>query len=226
MAERTKAKVLYFSSRENVPQGAFVVDGNIVFGTPEKNTVICKADELYIPGEHNLQNALAACAMAMVMNVQPAIIRHTFRTFEGVEHRIEFVCEKNGIAFINDSKGTNVDSSLRAVRAMTRPTVIILGGYDKHCDFTPLCEEMLNCPIVHAVLIGDTAKQFDETLRKVGFTSFEHAGYDFKAAIERAYKAAPEGGCALLSPSCASFDMFKDYEERGRVFKKLASELQ
>ena len=226
MAQRTKAKVCYFSSREEVSYGAFVRDGRIVFGSGEDVTPVCPADELKIPGEHNLQNALAATAMAMSAGVPAPVLRHTFRTFEGVEHRIEFVCEIDGVRFINDSKGTNVDSTLRAVRAMTAPTVLILGGSDKHTDFTPLCEEILRCPIDHCVLIGETAKQFEETLEKVGYHAWEHAGYDFDKAIQRSFELAEKGGNVLLSPSCASFDMFTDYEARGRIFKEKVRALE
>ena len=226
MAEHTCAKIVWFSSRSEVPYGAFVRDGKTVFGTPEKYTAICETNEIYIPGEHNLKNALAAAAMAMVSEVPAPVIRHTLRTFRGVEHRIEFVRELDGVRFINDSKGTNVDSTIQAVRAMTRPTALILGGYDKHTDFTPLCEEILKTPIEFIVLIGDTAKQCEETLEKVGFHAWEHAGYDFEKAIRCAFAHSKEGGNVLLSPSCASFDMFADYEARGRIFKEIVNRLE
>lgn len=226
MAEHTRAKVVWFSSREEVEYGAFVRDGMIVFGTRRDARNVCAADEVYIPGEHNLRNALAATAMAMAVEIPAPVVRHTLRTFKGVEHRIEFVRELDGVQFINDSKGTNVDSSIQAVRAMKRPTVLILGGYDKHTDFTPLCEEMTKCPIIAAVLIGATAKQCEETLEKVGFHAWTHAGYDFEAAVRMAFDRAPEGGTVLLSPSCASFDMFDDYEARGRIFKEIVGRLE
>ncbi|MBQ8507011.1 MAG: UDP-N-acetylmuramoyl-L-alanine--D-glutamate ligase [Clostridia bacterium] len=226
MAAHTKAKVLWFASREEVENGAFVKDGKIVFGTPARTVPVCDVSEVFIPGEHNLRNALAATAMAMAAGIPAPVIRHTLRTFKGVEHRIEFVRELDGVQFINDSKGTNVDSSIQAVRAMKRPTVLILGGYDKHTDFTPLCEEILKAPIEQIVLIGATAKQCEETLVKVGFTAFEHAGYDFDKAVSRAFELAREGGAVLLSPSCASFDMFEDYEARGRIFKEIVNRLE
>ncbi len=226
MAKRTKSTVVWFSSREEVSYGAFVKDGNIVFGTPTRFKPICKADEVYIPGEHNLRNALAATAMAMSAEVPAPVIRLTLRTFKGVEHRIEFVRELDGVRFVNDSKGTNVDSSIQAVRAMKRPTVLILGGYDKHTDFTPLCEEILKAPIESIVLIGDTAKQCQDTLEKVGFRNWAHAGYDFELAVNMAFERAKDGGTVLLSPSCASFDMFDDYEARGRIFKEIVNKLQ
>ena len=164
--------------------------------------------------------------MAMVAGIPGPVIRHTLRSFKGVEHRIEFVRELDGVQFINDSKGTNVDSSIQAVRAMKRPTVLILGGYDKHTDFTPLCEEIVKCPIERVVLIGATAKQCEETLEKVGFHAWEHAGYDFEKAVRRAFELAQDGGTVLLSPSCASFDMFDDYEARGRIFKEIVNRLE
>ena len=109
---------------------------------------------------------------------------------------------------------------------MKRPTVLILGGYDKHTDFTPLVEEILKTPIVHIVLIGATAKQCEETLEKLGYHAWEHAGYDFEKAVNLAFERASEGGTVLLSPSCASFDMFKDYEVRGREFKRIVKDLE
>lgn len=226
MAAHTKAKIAWFSSREEVEFGAFVRDGMIVFGEKKDPQSICPADEVYIPGEHNLKNALAASAMAMVAGVPAPVVRHTLKTFRGVEHRIEFVRELDGVRFINDSKGTNVDSSVQAVRAMKRPTVLILGGYDKHTDFTPLCEEIVKNPIESVVLIGATAKQCEETLEKVGFHNWEHAGYDFEKAIRCAFDRAQAGGTVLLSPSCASFDMFEDYEARGRIFKEIVNRLE
>ena len=226
MADRARCRILWFSSRNPVPEGAFVQDGSIVFGTPAANKPVCRPEEIYIPGEHNLKNALAATAMAMAAGIPAPVVRHTLRTFRGVEHRIEFVRELDGVRYINDSKGTNCDSTFQAVRAMDRPTVLILGGSDKHVDFTPLCEEITRCPITHCVLIGKTAQQWQDTLEKVGYHSWTRAGYDFKAAIETARSLAVPGGNVLLSPSCASFDMFSDYEERGRIFKDIVNQME
>ena len=226
MAERAKCRPIWFSSRNPVPFGAFVLDGTIVYGTPEDHKPICAASEVYIPGEHNLQNALAAAAMAMAADIPAPVIRHTLKTFKGVEHRIEFVRELDGVRFINDSKGTNVDSTLQAIRAMDRPTVILLGGSPKKADYTALGEEMLKHPIEHAVLIGETAREIQAALDKVGYTHYTHAGNDFRRAIELCFELAPEGGNVLLSPSCASFDMFDDYEARGRIFKGIVNALE
>ena len=226
MANRVHCRVAWFSSLNPVPCGAFGQDGKIVYGTPQDCKSVCPVAEVCIPGEPNLKNALAATAMAMACGIPAPVIRHTLRTFKGVEHRIEFVRELDGVRFINDSKGTNVDSTIQAVRAMDRPTVLILGGYDKHTDFTPLCEEILKCPISRIVLIGETAKQCEQTLEKVGYHAWTHAGYEFKKAVELAFEQANPGGSVLLSPSCASFDMFKDYEERGRIFKDIVNAME
>ena len=226
MANRVRCRVAWFSSRDEVPYGAFVQNGTIVFGTPQDNKTVCAVDEVFIPGEHNLQNALAATAMAMTAGIPAPVIRHTLRTFKGVEHRIEFVRELDGVRFYNDSKGTNSDSTIQAVRTMNRPTVLILGGDDKHADFTELCQEITRRPISRIVLIGKTAKQFEETLEKVGYHEWTHAGFDFKKAVHTAFALANSGGNVLLSPACASFDMFDDYEQRGRIFKDIVNALE
>ena len=226
MANRAHCKVSWFSSHNVPPFGAFVVDGVIVYGTPDRNVSICKASEVFIPGDHNLQNALAAVAMTMAAGIEPAIIAHTLKTFKGVEHRIEFVRELDGVRFINDSKGTNVDSTIQAVRAMDRPTVLILGGSPKKTNYVPLGEEILKTPIVHIVLIGETAKEIQKALDVVGYRDYIHAGYDFKRAVALAREICPRGGNVLLSPACASFDMFDDYEARGRIFKGIVNAME
>ena len=226
MANRAKCKIAWFSSKHPVPFGAFVRDGMIVYGEGESAQPICAASEVYIPGDHNLQNALAAAAMTMAAGIPAPVIRHTLKTFKGVEHRIEFVRELDGVRFINDSKGTNVDSTLQAIRAMDRPTVLILGGSPKKTNYLPLAEEILKCPIEHIVLIGETAREIQQALDAVGYARYTHAGYDFKKAIELCFELAPSGGNVLLSPSCASFDMFDDYEARGRIFKGIVNQLE
>ena len=223
MAQRVKeAKVCWFSRLRDVEFGAFVRDGMIYFN----DTPVCRADEVYIPGPHNLENALAATAIAMCAGVDAQTVAKTLKTFRGVEHRIETVRMLDGVTYINDSKGTNVDSTIKAIQTMTAPTVLILGGSDKKTDFTPMAEEMLKGQISAAVLIGDTAQQLKDTLEKVGFANVTMAGYDFGKAIDEARKLAVSGGNVLLSPACASFDMFTDYENRGMIFKQIVNALE
>ncbi|MGN1368729.1 MAG: UDP-N-acetylmuramoyl-L-alanine--D-glutamate ligase [Aristaeellaceae bacterium] len=223
---QVKAQVMLFSRQQEVESGAFVRGGIIMTRFGGAETAICPADELYIPGPHNLENALAAACVATACGVSAGVIAHTFRTFRGVEHRIEFVRELEGVRYINDSKGTNVDSTIKAIQTMNRPTAIILGGYDKHCDFTPMVKEMLASEFIReAVLIGVTADQIERQCRENGYTCL-HRAATLKDAIDQCRALSAEGWNVLLSPACASFDMFSDYEARGRIFKELVNELK
>ncbi|MBR6966562.1 MAG: UDP-N-acetylmuramoyl-L-alanine--D-glutamate ligase [Clostridia bacterium] len=226
LSRKVPSHVLKFSRRKEVREGAFVRDGSIFLRMDNSEKRICRTDEVYIPGPHNLENALGAVCVAGAMKVPVPVIRHTLKTFRGVEHRIERVRELDGVTYINDSKGTNVDSTIKAVQTMTEPTVIILGGYDKHTSFEPLAREIANSPSIrHAVLIGETAQLIRSALERAGFRETEPAE-SLGQAVELARKAAGKGWNVLLSPACASFDMFKDYEERGRVFKEIVGNLQ
>jgi len=223
-AKEAKSHVVWFSGTREPPEGAFVKDGLIVLGTPERCEAVCRADELKIPGLHNLENALAATAVAWAMGVKSADAAKALRAFGGVEHRMEFVRELDGVRYVDDSEGTNADSTVKAVQAMNTPTVLILGGSDKKNDYTALCQAIVASGFIRrVVLIGQTARQFDETLRRAGYPAeaVHHAGADFRAAVERARALAEPGGCVLLSPACASFDMFRNCEERGDIFKDI-----
>ena len=221
MAKGLAAKIAWFSRTQEVSCGVWVRDGMIVLNLGDGEKAICRADEVFIPGPHNLENALAAVTIAGAMGVAPALMAPVLRTFRGVEHRIETVRELDGVTWINDSKGTNVDSTQKAIATMTRPTVLILGGSDKKVSFDPLAQTIIEAPqIEHCVLIGDTAEQIRTALERVGYTAYTMTGYDFDACLAACRSLARPGGCVLLSPACASFDMFKDYEDRGRIFKE------
>lgn len=221
MAKGLAAKIAWFSRREAVPCGAYVQDGVIMLNLNGEAEAICRAEEVYIPGPHNLENALAAVTIAGAMGVPGSVMAQVLRTFRGVEHRIETVRVLDGVTWINDSKGTNVDSTLKAIATMTKPTVLILGGSDKKTTFDPLAKAIVEAKqIVHCVLIGDTAEQIRDSLERAGYTTYTMAGYDFDACLAASRQLAVHGGCVLLSPACASFDMFKDYEDRGRIFKE------
>ncbi|MEA4999126.1 MAG: UDP-N-acetylmuramoyl-L-alanine--D-glutamate ligase [Candidatus Limiplasma sp.] len=225
MADKLKARVALFSRTRPVEQGAFIEDGKIIWRWDGVSKPICDADQILIPGPHNLENALAATAMAASHGVPAAVIRHTLQSFTGVEHRIEKVRVLHGITFINDSKGTNVDSTIKAVQSMKAPTVIILGGYDKHTDFLPLAKEIEQSGMIdHVVVIGETARQITETLQGIGYQAITHAT-SMEEAVETARGQAVSGGNVILSPACASFDMFTDYEQRGRIFKEIVHRL-
>ena len=227
MAEGLKARIAWFSRRETVDFGAYVQEGWIMLHAGNGARPVCRCEEVRIPGAHNQENALAAVAITGVMGVEPGVMRDVLRTFQGVEHRIETVRELDGVTWINDSKGTNVDSTRKAIETMTRPTVLILGGSDKGASFEPLAKAVKAAPqIVHCVLIGDTAQKIGDALARASYTAFTDAGHDMDRCIALCRDTARPGGCVLLSPACASFDMFTDYEDRGRVFKKKVMALQ
>lgn len=221
MAKGLKARVAWFSRREKVPFGAYVEDQHIVLKLGEGEQRVCRCDEVYIPGPHNLENALAAVTIAGVMGVPCETMREVLKTFKGVEHRIETVRELDGVTWINDSKGTNVDSTQKAIATMNRPTVLILGGSDKKVSFDPLAKSIVEAPLIeHCVLIGDTANQIKDALDRAGYSAYTMTGYDFDLCLATCRKLAKKGGNVLLSPACASFDMFTDYENRGQIFKE------
>ncbi|MBR5378975.1 MAG: UDP-N-acetylmuramoyl-L-alanine--D-glutamate ligase [Clostridia bacterium] len=221
MAHRAKCDVYWFSRSEEVEKGAFVRDGMVMWNDGNTVSPILPAKDIRIPGKHNLENALAAAAAAMIAGIPAETVVRTLRTFSGVEHRIETVCTKDGITYINDSKGTNPDSTIKAVETMTAPTVIILGGSVKNSDYAPMAKVIVNSKVKRAVLIGDTAQAIEKALREAGFTDIANEGYDFEAAVRRARDMASEGWNVLLSPACASFDMFRDFEHRGEEFKRI-----
>ncbi|MBQ7867564.1 MAG: UDP-N-acetylmuramoyl-L-alanine--D-glutamate ligase [Clostridia bacterium] len=226
MSEGLKAQIAFFSRTQKVENGAFVEDGKIVWQWNGARRIICDADQILIPGPHNLENALAATAMACFVGVPAPVIRHTLMTFTGVEHRIEKVRVFKGVTYINDSKGTNVDSTIKAVQSMKAPTVILLGGYDKHTDFMPLCREIVDSAYMAEVIVmGETARQIQEQLEEAGYSRITKA-YSMEDAVEKARAMAVSGGNVLLSPACASFDMFRDYEQRGDVFKQIVNDLK
>ena len=225
MAETIKSQIAFFSRTQKVENGAFVEDGKIVWQWNGARRIICDTDQILIPGPHNLENALAATAMACFVGVPAPVIRHTLMNFTGVEHRIEKVRVFKGVTYINDSKGTNVNSTIKAVQSMKAPTVILLGGYDKHTDFMPLCREIVASQwMSHVVVMGETSRQIREQLEEAGYASITRA-YSMEDAVNKARELAVSGGNVLLSPACASFDMFRDYEQRGEVFKQIVNDL-
>lgn len=227
MAKSIKAQVMWFSRKGPVNRGAYVEERHIVLKRSAEKEVVCHCDEICIPGQHNLENALAAIAITGAMDVPCGTMRNVLRTFKGVEHRIETVRKLHGVTWINDSKGTNVDSTLKAIDTMRAPTVLILGGSDKGVSFDALAKAIIESPyIMHCVLIGDTSAGIKNALDKVGYSSYSMTGYDFDVCLDQCKRIAVTGGNVLLSPACASFDMFKDFEDRGKVFKEKVMAMQ
>ena len=220
--EKVGAQVLYFSSRRKLNRGVYL-DGKTIICHFDEPVPVCDTDELQILGTHNYENAMAAVAMAYAYGVPINVIRETLKCFAGVEHRIEFVAEKNGVAYYNDSKGTNPDAAIRGIQAMNRPTVLIGGGYDKESSY----DEWIRAfggKVKKLVLIGATREKIAETARRLGFNDIVMAD-SFEEAFERCVEYAQPGDAVLLSPACASWGMFKNYEERGDKFKELVERL-
>ena len=223
MAEGLKARVAWFSRKTEVEQGAFVRGGKLVVRLGNREWTLCGTDEIGIPGPHNLENAMAAAVIAMDLNVPPEAAANTLRSFKGVEHRIEFVRELDQVRYINDSKGTNPDSTVKAVDTMNRPTVLILGGYDKHVSFANMARHIAESPqIAELIILGATKDQLRRELAEAG-TVTPHEADTFEAAVELARGLARPGWNVLLSPACASFDMFTCFEERGERFKAIVN---
>ena len=220
--EKTGAQVLYFSSRRKLKKGVYLEDGNIICDIDEKIPV-CSVDELNILGTHNHENAMAAVAMAYAYGTPMEIIRKTLKEFQGVAHRIEFVAEKNGVAYYNDSKGTNPDAAIRGIQAMNRPTVLIGGGYDKESSYDEWIQAF-DGKVKKLVLLGATREKIAQTARRLGFNEIEMAD-TFEEAFAKCVECAQPGDAVLLSPACASWGMFKNYEERGDKFKELVKRL-
>ncbi len=216
-------EVVFFSSKRRLERGIYQEDGMIVWRTEHDTIPIVKVSELSIVGNHNVENVMAATAIAAVMGVPIENIRRTARAFQGVEHRVEFVRNKEDVLYYNDSKGTNPDASIQAIRAMTRPTLLIGGGYDKQSEFDSYIDAFQG-KIRYLVLLGATRDKIARTARDKGFTDIIMVD-TLKEAVEVCAARAMPGDAVLLSPACASWDMFQSYEERGRLFKEYVNGL-
>lgn len=220
---KTIKNAVYFS-RKSVPQrGAYLDGDNIMYVEDNTETFVMSVKDMHLFGNHNYENVMAAIAMTRSAGVPFEIIVPVIRDFMGVEHRIEYVRDLNGVTYYNDSKGTNPDSSIKALEAMSRPTLLIAGGYDKHNEFDEFIDAF-DGKVKLLVLIGSTRELIKETAERHGFTKIVMA-QDLKEAVEICAKKAEYGDVVLLSPACASWDMFTSYEQRGRMFKNYVNML-
>jgi UDP-N-acetylmuramoylalanine--D-glutamate ligase len=217
----TRPHVYWFSRKQRAAQGAFLRGGDIVFRDEGKEEVVLKRDEVPLPGAHNLENVLAAVVAARIAGASAKAIAEGVRSFAGVEHRLEFVAEINGVRYFNDSKATNIDATLKALDSFPGRILVILGGKDKGSDYTALRAPLREKAIL-ALLIGAAADKIASQID--GSVVIERAG-TLERAVEIASQAARAGDVVLLAPACASFDQFENYEHRGRVFKALVHEL-
>ena len=218
MKEEVASKVVYFSYKESLEEGIFLKDDAIVHKEKDEIKVLCPLKDIKLLGIHNIENIMAAAGIALYMGVSESVIHQVIKDFMGVEHRIEYVATKKGICYYNDSKGTNPDASIKAIEAMNRPTVLIAGGYDKKVAFDDFVKS-LSGKITHMILIGQTKEQIAEVAKSYGYENITMADTLNEAVTLSAQLVKPEGA-VLLSPACASWGMFSNYEERGRMFKE------
>jgi len=220
--DRTKARVLGFSRMQPLTRdGAVVEHGQLVVSINGRREAICRLEEIRIPGAHNVMNALAAVTIGALCGCPAELMRRVLMTFPGLEHALELVRERQGVQYINDSKGTNVDATLKALDSLSRPIVLIAGGKDKGADFSKL-RGPVGRRVKKVVLIGEAAGRIREAL---GDACPILDAPTLRDAVEIAAREARSGDVVLLSPACASFDMFADYQDRGRQFKALVNGL-
>ena len=216
--------VLYFSSRRKLEYGIYLEDDYIIYRADEIENIICNVNELKIFGRHSYENVMAAVGIAIVMEVPMDYIKKAIIEFVAVEHRIEYVTCINGVSYYNDSKGTNPDASMKAIEAMKTPTILIAGGYDKGAEF----EEWIDAfgsKIKHLVLLGQTREKIAQTANKKGYYEITFVD-SLEEAVKVSAQKAIEGDSVLLSPACASWGMFTNYEERGCLFKSYVRALE
>ena len=218
----TLPRLFWFSRKQRVAQGAFLRGDDIVFRHDGNEEVILKRDKIPLVGEHNVENVLAAVAACRLAGADAGAVARGVLSFEGVEHRLEFVTEIGGVRYYNDSKATNVDATLKALDAFPGRILVILGGKDKGSDYTAL-QPALREKAVLALLIGAAADKIETQI--AGSVAMERAK-TLDRAVDIASQAAQPGDIVLLAPACASFDQFQNYEHRGRVFKELVHGLE
>lgn len=223
MAGRLKTRVMFFSSTRELEDGLYLSGDDIIFAKSGNKQLVCNINELIIFGKHSYENVMAAVGIAITMGVPMEFIKKAITSFPAVEHRIEYVETINGVAYYNDSKGTNPDASIKAVQAMKTPTILIGGGYDKKSEYDEWIEAF-DGKIKYLVLLGQTRDKIAATALRLGFDNIILVD-DLREAVRVCAEKAVSGDSVLLSPACASWGMFENYEQRGRLFKEYVREM-
>lgn len=217
------SNIIWFSVNEKLDSGIYIEDKKIIINIDGKKIKLISTNKLLLKGKHNLENILGSIAISFVMGVSIEKIKKVLLSFKGVEHRLEFVLEKDERRFFNDSKGTNIDSSIKAIEAIESPIILIAGGYDKKIDFDEFIKAF-NGKIKILILLGATSLKIKETALKYGFENIFLVN-SMEEAVDLAYSLSEKGDNILLSPACASWGMFENFEERGKVFKQMVDGL-
>ncbi len=221
-AMNTKAHKTFFSCKQALDEGIFLRGDDVIARANGMEKTLISRHEIGLRGAHNLENVMATLAVGLACGAAPDAMRETIRNFKGVEHRLEFVAEINGVKFYNDSKATNVDSTIKALEAFDRGMLLILGGKDKGGDYAPLAP-LIQSRCEHVILIGAAADKIAAALQN---TKPLHRAATLPDAVKLGNELANAGDVVLLAPACASFDMFDNYEHRGRVFKEAVMQLR
>lgn len=224
LKERIAAKVVCFSRLAKLEEGVFVDGQDIVIAENKAITKVLSLKDIKLLGTHNIENVLAAVAISYYMGVPVEIIRRVCTEFQGVEHRIEYVKTVNGVAYYNDSKGTNPDAAIKGIQAMRTTTFLIGGGYNKNSVYDEWIEAF-DAKVKYLVLLGETAEEIALCAKKHGFNNIVMVD-TLEEAVIFCHKNAKPGDAVLLSPACASWDMFKSYEQRGKLFKEYVKKLE
>lgn len=224
IGEKLTTNILFFSSQRKLENGVYLDGENIIYSVDKKETVICNVNELNIFGRHSYENVMAGVAIAIMMKVPFELIKKAITTFVAVEHRIEYVTTRKGVKYYNDSKGTNPDAAIKAIQSMRTPTILIGGGYDKGSEYDEWIEAFDN-KVKYLILLGQTRDKIADTAKKLGFHNIIMVE-SLEEAVRVSSEKAENGDSVLLSPACASWGMFKNYEERGLLFKQYVNKLE
>lgn len=216
-------RVIWFSSQQKLEEGIYLDGNEIILKTADEEIPVVRTDELKLLGQHNYENVMAAVAMAYSAGVPMEQIRRSVCAFTAVAHRIEFVEEKHGVAYYNDSKGTNPDAAIKGIQAMNRPTLLIGGGYDKQSSYDEWIQAF-DGKVRYLVLIGQTREKIRDAANRLGFTDCVLCD-NLEEAVRFCAANAREGDAVLLSPACASWGQFDNYEQRGDLFKEYVRKL-
>ncbi len=223
MSSRAVSKVFFFSRQTTLSSGIYLNEGTITIKWDGETSEICHIDQIRLRGGHNIENVLAACGIAFLAGVKLEKIVQTIRSFTGVEHRIEMVKMVNDVAYYNDSKATNPESSIKALESFENHIILIAGGRDKNTDLTVFME-LIKEKVDHLILLGEAQERFRGAALAHDVKNI-HDVSSLSDAVKLAHQLAKTPQVVLLSPACASYDMFKSYEERGKIFKNLVEQL-
>ena len=219
-----KTNIIWFSTKQILDSGIYLDGDNIIINYKDYNFKFMNCENLLIKGRHNIENIMGSIGIALAMELNLELVKEAIMEFKGVEHRLEFVCEFNGLKFYNDSKGTNPESTIKAIESFQDGIILIAGGYNKDSDFNQLFNSFNN-KVKSLILLGETKDRIKKTALEHNFKRV-HMVDNMEQAVNLAYNLAKEGDNILLSPACASWDMYKNFEDRGHDFKNIVGNLR